>query len=220
MGKVAQSDVWFLAGESFEEKMLPKVKEQCPGVEDVSLVDSLPGLLKEEHCCHHGHSHSMIDNHVWLSPFLYLEQGKIILETLVKRYPEKKIFFEGNYNVLVDEVNQLDFELNQMRKKLPKDIAILVSHPAFSYFSIDYDLLQLSVEQDGREPQPKDIEKLIRQVSDSNVVCVLLQEQYNNKGTRLIAEYLSLPMYTIDPYDEDALATIRELGNTIFISKE
>jgi zinc transport system substrate-binding protein len=34
---------------------------------------------------------------------------------------------------------------------------VLVSHPAFGYFCKDYDLEQISIEVEGKEPRPKDV---------------------------------------------------------------
>ena len=96
-----------------------------------------------------------------------------------------------------------------------KDRAILVSHPAFAYFCRDYGLLQLSIDNEGKEPLPRDILNTIELAIKHQVRNVIVEPQYGQKGARLIAEQLHLPVHQSDPYSADYINNLRQLAEII-----
>jgi zinc transport system substrate-binding protein len=96
-----------------------------------------------------------------------------------------------------------------------KGEAILVSHPAFGYFCRDYNLVQLSIEYEGKEALPQKISNTLKQAENIPVRCVITQAQYSAKAAELIARKLQLPIFLLDPYAENYLENLQHLAALI-----
>lgn len=138
----------------------------------------------------------------------------MIANVLIDLFPENATLYQENFNGLEKDLVQLDKDIDQ--ELLPfKGDAILVSHPAFGYFCRDYGLTQLSIECEGKDPLPRDLEKIIQRSKTFNIRCVFLQQGFNNQGARILGKKLNLPNYEVKPFAEDYLENMREISNII-----
>jgi zinc transport system substrate-binding protein len=205
---------WFRIGEPFENKILPILKDRNPSLFVKDLREGIP-LIEEKHslsCSHCSMDH--LDRHIWLSPKLALKQAEAITKTLSEQFPDQKEKFQQNLNLLSAKLNALDTEIEQILKPITHRI-LLVSHPAFGYFCKDYNLEQISVEYEGKDPRPKHLEEILTRALSESFELALALPQYNNKGAQLIAEKLHLPIHLIDPYSADYFETMRKLAHLI-----
>ena len=203
--KILGVHIWFRLGESIETRVFNVMKERNPELIAVDLTKNFE--LQEE-------EGEGFDRHLWMSPKLAMEQAKIIAQTLQEAYPQHKEIFNQGLSSLLADLDQLDQELT--KKLMPiKGQAMLVSHPAFGYFCEEFGMQQLSVEFEGKDPLPQDIEKMMEAVKQSTVRAVFILPEYNNKGALLIAEELHLPVYEIDPYAKNYFGTMRKLGSLL-----
>lgn len=207
--------VWFQIGELFEAKISPLMKQRNHQLTLVNLLEGIDLLPLEEenhceHCCHHHN----LDRHLWLSPKLALTQSRFIYETLCKKFPEKEAIFTQNFGELEKKLTQLDHHLEQQLKPLQGSL-LLVSHPAFGYFCHDYQMEQLSVEQEGKDPRPRYLEKILDKTCSTHTSSAISIPQYNNKGVELIAHKLKISLHSIDPYQENCLETMKNLADLL-----
>lgn len=197
--------IWFRIGESFETRALPFLQERYP---QLTIVDTRQGLsLIPCVGCQSGH-HGGEDTHIWLSPRLVKKQAETMAKALYEKFPKRKKFFESNLIHFKKELTELDAWIDKLMAPLPLR-TLLVSHPAFAYFCRDYDLRQLSIEQEGREPLPKYQTWLIEQIRQLKLRAVFTLKQYNNKGAELLAKELNLTICPLDPYSPDYLENMR-----------
>lgn len=215
--KSGKALVWFQIDEPFEKKIAQAFLEKNPNMELVSLQKGLP-LLSPHSAIELGsicsHDHGDRDLHTWTSPRLALEQAKKIADTLIALFPEHKELYKKNFNDLAKDLQLLNRDLAKMLA-FAKGDAILVSHPSLAYFCQEFGLMQLSVECEGKDPRPRDIEKILQQTETYTVRCVFLQQGFNDRGAQLIAKKLKLPAYRIDPYAKDYLKNMRQIGQYI-----
>lgn len=209
----SSAKVWFRLGEPQEKKFLKVLKERNPSLLDIDLCYGIP-LIHTKEDCHEGHVHEGRDRHVWLSPRLAMYQVKKIAALLIEVFPEHKRFFLQNTTEILAKLDVLD---NQIQEQLApyKNQALLVSHPAFAYFCKEYQLRQLSVECDGKDPRPQNVATTLRLAKEYHVRSVFIQAQYNNKGAELIAKQLSLPVYLVDPYAKNYIDNLAHISSLI-----
>jgi zinc transport system substrate-binding protein len=155
-----------------------------------------------------------MDRHIWLSPKLASRQASAIAEVLSKRFPEKKELFAANLEICLAEIEALDREIQTVLSPLQAR-SLIVSHPAFQYFCIDYGLKQLSVEQEGKDPRPRHLEEMLARARIEKLAVALTLPQYNNKGVQLIASEMDVPIRMIDPYSADYYNTLKNLAQMI-----
>lgn len=212
--EISRGQVWFRIGEPFEGKILPFLLQQNPNLVISDLRDSVSLQPAEgSHACSHCSSEHL-DRHIWLSPKLAYAQAIAIADVLSKRFPEKRELFAANLEICLAEISAIDLEIQAVLSPLEAR-SLIVSHPAFQYFCLDYGLKQLSVEQEGKDPRPRHLEEMLSRARSEKVAIALTLPQYNNKGAELIASEMDLPIRMIDPYSADYYNTLKNLAQMI-----
>lgn len=209
---MARSQVWFRIGEPFEQKIIPILQAGNPKLSVADLRDGIEMI--EEHLGCKSCSMDHFDRHIWLSPKLAQKQAQLIEKVLSDAFPDQKELFQENCAKLCRDLNDLDGEIRDILKDV-ENRTVLVSHPAFAYFCKDFDLVQLSVEYEGKDPRPKHLEEILLRAVEESAELALALPQYNNKGAQLIAEKLHKPVRFIDPYSADYFETMRKLAKMI-----
>lgn len=209
---IGKGSVWFLIGEPFEKRVLSVLKARNPELVSSDLRHGIDLIDDHDGCVHCSDDHH--DRHIWLSPKSAAAQAQAIAETLAERYPEGREEFFENAKALGVELASLDREIADTLESV-QDRVLLVSHPAFGYFCRDYDIEQLSVEFEGKDPRPKHLEAIVRQAIEKRAELALALPQHNNKGAQMIAERLHVPVRVIDPYSSDYFETMRKLAQMI-----
>ena len=205
--------MWVYLGESLDKKVLQFFRETGQQIHIVDVarkVELLSDCEHEEHC-HHGEG---ADLHIWLSPVLAKQQARNIAGGLARLLPEQKDQIEANLASLLGKLDRLNEEIAALLLPM-RGKAILVSHPAFAYFCKDYDLVQLSIEVEGKDPLPQDVTEILRKARSCHVQTVLVEPQYSNKGAELIAESLHLKTHMVDPYAEDYADNLLSIAQVI-----
>jgi zinc transport system substrate-binding protein len=199
-----EAKVWFRIGELFEEALLALPHQSW------RILDLREGIDLISHSCSHCRFDPQ-DRHMWMSPHLLQKQAAMIAGVLCEKFPMHRIDFESNLQSLIADLESLDMEIRGALEPM-KNSVLLVSHPAFGYFCRDYDLEQLSVEFEGKDPRPKHLEFVMRQRRPDVAIAL---PQHNNKGAQMIAEAFHLPIKTIDPYSYDYFEMMRVLTKWI-----
>lgn len=215
---VRKCQLWIRIGDPFEIKILKVLKETNPSLSFVELWKTVPLLKFEDDdeelvSCDHHHEEGA-DLHFWLSARLAQKQAEAIAAALVKLYPQNATLYTENLTDLLEDLKELDQEISTLLAPFSGE-AILTSHPAFGYFCKDYNLLQLSIECEGKDPLPQQVDHIVKEAQRLKVRSVLLQAQYSNKGAQLIADKLHLPTTVVDPYSINYIETMQLLAQTI-----
>ncbi len=177
------------------------------GYHEDDEADAVPGT--QYHTSEEG---AGSDPHIWLSP----KNAKIMVENtyqgLARADPEHKTVFRAKTDAYLKELDALDAEIS--REISQKQVhAIMVYHPAWSYFARDYGLLQIPVETDSKDPSPKGIENLIRQAKEGNITVVFASPEYSTKGAEVIAKEIGGSVVLVSPLEEDFLGNIRHVAS-------
>jgi zinc transport system substrate-binding protein len=217
--KMRRSALWIRLGEPSDQKTYTVLAEQDPKMRIVDITEGISLLANGEnehshhphHCEHHD---PLYDRHIWLSPRLAEMQARTIAQHLSELLPENRERYESALAALIADLHELDEEVTALLAT-KRGSAILVSHPAFAYFCRDYQLEQLSIEVEGKDPLPQDITHLLEQAKEHQIARVIAEPQYSDKSAQLIAEHLQLPVCVVDPYSPDYLKNIRYLAEVV-----
>jgi zinc transport system substrate-binding protein len=230
MKKLKDAVLWFGIGEAFEYQLLEALKSAGISVQYVNLLQEIekkgfknyliPFDDKHHDCSNpeHNHEHhcplNPYDRHIWLGLELDSLQAQIIVEKLTESYPYFKGVFEGYLEELMREhdvlINWIESNIKDQRP-----ISFLTPHPAFSYFAKEFDVTQIPIEVAGKEPNIQDLSNLLKDLKTQNVDCVIVQPQHSKKAAEYIARDLEVPVYNIDPYNENYLDTCNRLGMSL-----
>jgi len=208
--KLHDSDICFAIGYlPFETTHLYPVLKNKPEILLVSHSDGLE--LIEGSCGHaHAHSHANVDPHIWLSPAYAKHISRQILETLCRKYPDKEDFFKANYRELEQDIDIFTQEAGKVLSA-KKNKSFLIYHPALTYFAHDYGMTQISIEDEGKEPNPAHLKNLIDEARNKGISIVFIQKQFDIQNAEAIARSTGSKVVPIDPLNENWLEEMYRL---------
>jgi zinc transport system substrate-binding protein len=73
-------------------------------------------------------------------------------------------------------------------------------------------LEQLSIEFEGKDPTPQQLNVILMKARAARISKVYIQPQYNSKGARLFAQELHAEVVVLDPYSENYINSMLDIA--------
>lgn len=199
---IAKADVFLAIGVEFERVWLEKFKANAKNLLITKLDENIT-KIKQEHSHDHDHDHeSELDTHIWLDPLNAKIIAQNIANTLIKINAQNQKTYEQNLNVLLNELDELDnyakTELAGLKKR-----AFIVYHPAWGYFAKRYDLEQISIEKNAKEPKINELASIIKDAKKHGVSVIFTNPGYLGHSPQVIASQIGAKIIQIDPLSND-----------------
>jgi len=198
----------------FELPWLPRFYQVNPGMSIVSFANNQE-LLYQSAWEHGDHWHyEGVDPHFWLSPASALTIVSDLKALLVYIKPENKERYEENYNKLVESIRDLDNEISAMLAPW-EGSSFMIYHPVLGYFARDYNLEQIAVEHEGKEPSPADLKGLIDKAREKAIRTIFVQQEFDKKNAEVIAREINARVVVIDPLSENWPQAVRDIASNL-----
>ena len=198
----------------FEKSWMDRITSVNP---EMYLADLSKGvdLIRGADILHGDHSHEGgVDPHIWVSP----KRVKIIVENIYKAAieidPVREKIYSDNYKSFLEKLDSLDTMIEQMLKEY-KGRSFLIFHPALTYFAADYEIEQIPIELEGKEPAPGYLIELIDHGKEENIKVIFVQQQFDMDNARAIADELDGKVVQINPLDEDWIISVNHIVNSL-----
>ena len=204
MEKISTSKMYLALGAlDFEITWLDRFKSSNP---DMLIVNTSKGIeMLSGQCSGHaeenGHKSHGIDPHIWLSPSCMKIQAENICNSLCGIDTTNASFYKqrlDKFNLLADSV---DSEIKKMLTGF-EGKPILIFHPALAYFCRDYNLEQISIEQEGKEPSPSYLSELITLAKQKNIKSIFISKEFDTRNAEAIAKEINAKVVVFDPMAE------------------
>ena len=217
MMELSKSALYLKVGSiGFEQTWMKKLQDNAP---DMKVIDTSVGIKPAKT------PGGNIDPHVWMSCSNARIIASNILKALCQLEPKNKAFFEKNYQSLLSIIDKRDSTIKESFKKDPDLVRkFVIYHPILTYFARDYQLEQLAIEEEGREPSAAQLKSLIQRARKENIKFCLIQAEFANRNTTtFINESHTKPM-DINPLQGDWNRAMQEaaaavLGKEIVVGK-
>ena len=226
MKSLVASKAFFLIGDSSEKAWMDKFKQNAKNTLFVDTTKGIEKIQMQEHnhhdeanvdAKHDEHDHSGFDPHVWLDPLLVKIQAKNIYEAMVEIDSQNGDFYKTNYEEFIKELDTLDENIKTILSPY-KDKAFMVFHPSWGYFAKRYDLEQISIEIEGKEPKPNELVELIEEAKKYDIKIVFVAPQFSQKSAKTISKNINANVIAIDPisgnWKESMLDTANQIANS------
>ena len=214
MKKLNRVKVYFKVGTKFpfEQVWLLKIIDLNP---DMLIVDCSKGIItmsgEEEHSSGKSHHTHGQDPHIWCSPV----NARIMVDNMVEGFiavdPKHKSEYKKNaktYKRQLDEINSEIIKLFQSKTNRK----FIIFHPAWGYFAREYNLIQMPIEIEGKEPGVSDLRKLINMAKHEGLNTVFASPQFNAESAKIIAAEIGGSVVFIDPLRKDYLSNLSEVA--------
>ena len=236
---VAKADVYFIVGSGveFENIWLDTLIEQNG---DMEIVDASKGIeliasAEEDHDEDHDsdqneshddeheengnqtheddsgeHDHEGDDPHIWNSPVNAMIMVGNLRDALVRIDPEHASDYSNNSQEYLSELDAVD---RDMRSGLESHGGkkFLVYHPSFGYLAHQYNLSQIAIEDEGKEPTPAGVQAIIDQAKAENITTIFVSPQFDESNAQTIAKEIGGTVVRIDPLGEHYLENMRKV---------
>ena len=196
MMELSKSALYLKVGSiGFEQTWMKKLQDNAP---DMKVIDTSVGIKPAKT------PGGNIDPHVWMSCSNARIIASNILKALCELEPKNKAFFEKNYQSLLSIIDKRDSTIKESFKKDPDLVRkFVIYHPILTYFARDYQLEQLAIEEEGREPSASQLKSLIERARKEKIKFCLIQAEFANRNTTtFINESHTKPM-DINPLQGD-----------------
>ena len=196
MMELSKSALYLKVGSiGFEQTWMKKLQDNAP---DMKVIDTSVGIKPAKT------PGGNIDPHVWMSCSNARIIASNILKALCELEPKNKAFFEKNYQSLLSIIDKRDSTIKENFKKDPDLVRkFVIYHPILTYFARDYQLEQLAIEEEGREPSASQLKSLIERARKEKIKFCLIQAEFANRNTTtFIKESYTKPM-NINPLQGD-----------------
>jgi zinc transport system substrate-binding protein len=196
----------------FEMTWLDRFYEANRKMKKLSLGSSID-LIKAEENHEGGHSEGA-DPHFWVSPKSAMIIAASVRTMLSELNPEKKTEYDARYKILTDTITAID---SLARKTFSgfRGKSFMIFHPALGYLARDYGLEQIAVENEGKEPTPSSMRKLIDIAGKERIKIIFIQKGFDTKNAGAIALETGAELFAVDPLSEDWPGSVREIINAI-----
>lgn len=210
--KLENASLFFTNGLlDFERNWISRFTGMYPSLKVVSLEKGIELLSGHEH--DDGEKHGA-DPHTWLSLSAMKIQAATIKESLSERYPQQEEIFAKNLEALLQKINRADSTIRLKMDSLSNK-TFLIYHPALGYFARDYGLTQLSIEEEGKEPSPASVKKIIDLVKRENIRFVLVSKEFDTRNATTIAQEAGIEVIVFDPMSSDWLQNMEQIASVI-----
>ena len=210
MKAVAKARIFIAAGLEFEEAWIPRFKASAKNLVVVKS-DAKIAKLKEERGeqTEHDEKHEAhADPHVWLNPMLAITMARNISDALIDMDKANKDFYLENFQKLMNDLLAFDESAKESLAGL-KNRKFVVYHPAWGYFAEHYDLEQISIERNGKEPKIDEMASTVKMIKDENIKVIFADPNRSQKSAQVLASQTGAKVELLDPLGYNLLENLK-----------
>lgn len=207
---LSQSRGYFYIGDlGFERSWIDRIRSLQPELPLLRLDATLQSA-------DHGHQHNGLvhDPHYWTSLRGLRAMSQTILSGLSAVDSVHRARYEEGEAELRRQLDSLEQTLRARLQVLPSR-SFVIYHPSLSEFASEWSLEQLVIEEDGKEPSPAHLERIIRRAREAGVKVVFVQKEFESKLVHSIASELGAKTYEINPLDGDWQSELLKIANAL-----
>ena len=194
----------------FEKSILQRVHDQSKVINLSQGIATIAGSCSHTH--HGKHCHHGVDPHIWCSPKCIDIMAKNTYNAIVTMVPDKD--YATAYSTLNEQIKELDSVVTKLcdNSSLPY---FIIYHPALTYLARDYNLEQVAIEHEGKEPSAKHLATIIERARRDGMKRVFYQSEFPESSVAIVAEDIGAETVEINPLDENIFENIVTIATLI-----
>jgi zinc transport system substrate-binding protein len=219
MVNLSKSLAWLQIGHlGFEQAWMQRIRDNNPRMQVFDLSEGFDLLTEEEEEEEALHSHHPggVDPHIWSSIGGARAMAENTLHALLSLDKDNEACYRQNYAALVAEIDETEAIIRQQLSSLTRR-AFIIYHPALTYFAREFNLSQLCIEADGKEPSPAQLKKLVDRAKAYRANVVFVQQEFDTKNAGRIAEETACRLVSINllnyHWSAELISIARALAN-------
>lgn len=200
--QLQKSDLYLTIGLEFEKIWLDKIKDNLIQTKIIPITQNIP-FLKTEHSHQdedEEEEHESHDPHIWLSPALVKILATNIASILSAYFPEHKELYAKNLQAFLGQIDVLQQTIKERIASLQNRV-FLIYHPAWAYFAQEFNLKEIAIQVDDKEPTPQELAQTIALAKEEKVRVLFIQNGFSNQTA--IARNFEMKTWNSNPLAYD-----------------
>lgn len=207
VARFASADVWF----TLSGGLLPLEDQVAAALADLRCVPTNSGIAAVAEAAGDGDE---LDPHIWLSAKNGILMTESVRNGLAAQYPEYAGQFALNAEKYRASLTDVDAALHAAVEAMePK--TFLTTHGSFGYLAVDYNITQLVIAREGKEPAARDLAKIIDEARRTGVHLVIIEPLSGGRTAEVLAEELGIAPAKINPLSLNYVATLAEIAEVL-----
>lgn len=191
----SKASLYLSDGSGLDKAWRPRFMGVNKNVRIVDISQGVSWMKGEEH--EHGEE---LDPHIWNSPRMAIVIASNVCSALVELDAVHAGVYRTNLEKFSKRLSDLDVKFTEATKALSEDRrTFIVFHPSYGYLARDYGLKQIAVEMHGKEPKPRDMQKLVHIAKEHQVKTVFVQPQFSRRAAESLSREIQAKIVSIDP---------------------
>lgn len=206
------------SGIEFELKSMDKIRDLN---KNMFVVDSSKGIelinmLNHEHEGEEVHAgeEGGKDPHIWNS----LKNGKIMVQNIYEGFivvdPNNKEYYLNNRDDYLKKLDEADNYINNELNDIPNR-SFMIFHPSWGYFAKDYNLTQIAIEVEGKEPTLQSLAHTIEVAKEENIKTIFVSPGFSSKASEIITKEIGGKTEVLDPLEENYIENLKMTATKI-----
>ncbi|HEX3037334.1 MAG TPA: zinc ABC transporter substrate-binding protein [Thermodesulfobacteriota bacterium] len=161
--------------------------------------------------CSEGIQNFENDPHIWLSPRNAQIIVQNIYEGMAQVDPSNKDYYERNKEQYIQKLSELDKEITKALSQ-KKSREILVYHSEWAYFARDYNLEEIPIEKEGKEPSIKRVSGLIKQAKENKISTVFISPEFYTGSAKVIADEIGGEVVFVSTLQKNYIENMHQIA--------
>lgn len=192
----------------FEKSWLGRLRQNAKDTRFVNLSEGMDLVADPDD------EHS-IDPHIWCSCANARIMARNICSALSQFDPANRSAYQAGYDKLLTVIDSTYSIVSDRLESLPLPRAFMIFHPALTYFANEYELRQISIERDGKEPSAMQLRDIIDESSRAKVHVIFIQPEFDHRNAEAIAEQTGARLVDINPLSYDWPQEMVNIANAL-----
>lgn len=138
------------------------------------------------------------DPHIWNSPLNAKVMVENICTCLITVDPENEEYYVQKRKEYLEKLDELDQYLKEGFAGI-ESRAFMVYHSAWGYFAREYNLEQIKIEREGKEPTAREIQEAVETALAYGIEVIFASPQFSAESAWVIAREIDGQVIFIDP---------------------
>ena len=126
----------------------------------------------------------------------------VIAEALGEKRPDLKEYFTKRAEALQGDILGLEAHIRELFAPLTNR-TFLTFHQSWAHYARDFNLREVSVELDGRQPGPKSMGMLMHFAKDNNITVIVADAMTSRSTVDAIARNINATVVIASPLEEN-----------------
>lgn len=219
MASLGESSLYISVGSlDFERNWIPRIAGSVKNLKIINTSNGISLLGGHHHEAHeyegNNSTESGIDPHTWLSPEAVKQQAKNIAAAVSELDTANAKEYSANLKQFTNRIDSLQNVIRQILSG-SKGKTIMLFHPSLAYFAREFGLVQVSIEEEGKEPSAGKIRELIDFAKLKGVKAILISKEFDIRHAETIAAEIGAKVVVFDPMSADWPGNLVYLANCI-----